>query len=238
MRKSDYECTKCGKIYSTQDYKQSVYCPDCGLHLWQCSFSPTPFKVNDVFAEFMALNSFEVTEGIIYNNVNVWMTARKNAYTKYAKKLSVKKMAESTKWQVDFKNYLHFKYNQSWPKLQKAAPEALAQPEQLKRMLTLLQDKSVPVEDIIRNCLQGEYVCPGISKNILTSLLHTFWPAKYSPWGKYTDEALKKIKRTPIPLQDMGKHYVSVNAALAKLASELHTNLTAIDGFMWYIAKV
>jgi len=238
MQKPDYECIKCSKIYSAQDYKQSAYCPTCGLHLWQRSFSPTPFKVNDVFAEFMALNSFVVTKGIIYNNVNVWMTARKSAYEKYSRKLSVKKIVEGTKWQTDFKNYLHFKYNQSWPKLQKAASEALAQPEQLKRMLTLLQDKSVPVEDRVRECLEGQAVCPGINRNILTALLHTFYPTKFAPWAKHTDEALKKIKRTPIPLQDIGKHYVSVNAVLAKLASELHTSLTTIDGFMWYIAKI
>jgi len=238
MQKPDYECTKCGKVYSAQDYKQNVYCPKCGKHLWQRSFSPTPFKVKDVFAEFTALNSFVVTEGIIYNNVNVWMTARKNAYDKYRKKLSVTKLAEGNKWQTDFKNYLHFKHNQSWPKLQRAAPEALAQPEQLKRLLTIIQDKSLPVEDVVRECLQGQVTCPGINRNILTALLHTFWPTKYAPWSKQTDEALKKIKRTPIPQPDIGKHYVSVNTALAKLASELHTSLTTIDGFMWYIAKV
>jgi len=238
MQKPDYECLKCHTIYSAKEYKQNAYCPKCGKHLWQRSFSPTPFKVNDVFAEFTALNSFVVTEGIIYNNVNVWMTARKNAYEKYAKKLSVKKLAEGIKWQTDFKNYLHFKYNQSWPKLQKAASEALAQPEQLKSLLTRLQDKSVQVQDIIKDCLEGEYVCPGINRYILTALLHTYWPTKYAPWCKYTDEALKKIKRTPIPQQDIGQHYLSVNATLSKLASELHTNLTTIDGFMWYIAKV
>ncbi len=238
MPKPDYECLKCHKVYSVQEYKQNAYCPACGKHLWQRSFSPTPFKVNDVFAEFNALNSFKVTEGRIYNNVNVWMTARKNAYEKYAKRLSAKKLAEGIKWQTNFKNYLQFKNNQSWPKLQKYAPEALAQPEQLKRLLIRLQDRSVSIEDKMRDCLEGEYVCPGINRYLLTMLLHTFWPTKYAPWCKYTDEALKKIKRTPMPLPDIGEYYVSVNAVLSRLASELHTSLTTVDGFLWYIAKI
>ena len=237
MQKPDYECTSCHKVYSDQDYKQSVYCPACGMHLWRRSFSPAPFKVNDIFAEFTALNSFEVSEGIIYNNLTVWMNARKDAYEKFQKKLSVLKLAEGTKWQADFKKYACFKGNQSW-NLKRAGAEALMHPDQLKRVLLLLQENKTPVEDRINSCLKGEYVCPGIDRSVLTSLLHMYWPTKFGAWNKNTDEALKKIKRTPVPLQDSGKHYASVNATLSRLASELHTSLTAIDGLMWYIAKV
>ncbi|NLE04495.1 MAG: hypothetical protein GX638_06820 [Crenarchaeota archaeon] len=237
MVKLDYECTKCQKIYSDKEYKQNAYCPKCGIHLWQRSFSPTPFKVNDVFAEFTALNSFVVAEGIVYNNVNVWFNARNTVYEKFHKKLSAKKLTEGDKWLTDFRKYICFKGNQSW-NFKRAGTEALAHPEELKRLLLLLQDNKVPVDDRIRSCLQGDGTCPGVDRIFLTALLHMYWPSKYGVWGKHTDNALKKIKRTPIQQADLGDHYTLINKTLIKLASELHTSLTAVDGFMWYIAKV
>lgn len=238
MVKPDYECTKCKKVFSAKDYKASAYCPECGLHLWQRSFSPTPFKVNDVFKEFMTLNSFEVEKGIIYNNVSVWMTARKKAYDKYRKKLSATAITEGSKWLNDFKNYLDYKYNQSWPKLSRAGREAVSNPDRLKRLLLHLQDSKVPVEVRFQDCLHGDFSCPGMNRHIVTVLLHTFWPTKCGVWSKQTDIALKKIKRTPITSSNEGKTYLTLNAVLSKLASELHTSLTSVDGFMWYISKV
>ncbi len=237
MSVPDYECTKCKKIFSHEDYKQSVYCPLCGERLWRKSLSPPPFKVDGFFADFLRLSSFEVAEGIVFNDVPLWLSARKKAYAKYQEKFSAANLTESGKWLTDFKNFLYFKHNQSWTNLNRGGAEALANPEQLKRLLILIQDDSTRVDDRVRETLQGKSRCPGINKNTVTGLLHTFWPDKYGSWNKQTDEALKKIGRTPASAIDEGRHYLNINAALTKLAAELHTNLSAIDAFMWYLSK-
>ncbi len=236
MSTPDYECSKCKKAFSHADYKQSTYCPTCGERLCRKSLSPPPFKVDGFFADFLRLKSFEVTEDIIYNDVPLWLSARKKAYIKYREKLSAEKIAENDKWLTDFKNFLHFKYNQSWS-LNRSGLEALSNPDQLKNLLIFIQDESIRIDQRIRETLQGKSRCPGINKNIVTGLLHIFYPDKYGVWNKQTDDALKKIGRFPATSTDQGRHYLNINAALTKLATELHSNLTAIDAFMWYLNR-
>ena len=236
MSTPSYDCTKCKKIFSHENYKQSVYCPSCGERLWRRSLSPPPFKVDGFFADFLGLKSFEVAEGIIFNDVPLWLASRKKAYIKYQEKFSAAKLADGDKWLTDFKNFLYFKNNQSW-NLNRGGSEALSNPEQLKHLLTLIQYDSTRLDERIREALQGKSRCPGINKNILTGLLHTFYPDKYGVWNKQTDDGLKKIGRTPATTVDEGRHYLNINAALTKLAAELHTNLTTIDAFMWHLSK-
>jgi hypothetical protein len=77
----------------------------------------------------------------------------------------------------------------------------------------------------------------GIGQSILTSLLHTFNDTKYGVWNSKTADTLKKLHRPPNEYRDVGQSYVSVNETLNTLAKELDTNLTMLDGFMWYVSE-
>ncbi len=115
--------------------------------------------------------------------------------------------------------------------------EALSEPERLRDLIVYLQDESISIEKRVKEGLQGTYHCQGVGKNILTGLLHTFKPDLYGVWNNRTEDALKKIVQMPIITGNAGKDYIAINAALTKLAAELKTDLTTLDGFMWYISK-
>lgn len=115
--------------------------------------------------------------------------------------------------------------------------KALSDLERLWKLLTFVQDESVDVEVRVRQGLQGAYYCQGIGRNILTALLHTFSPDKYGVWNSRTEDTLNIIRRTPRPIFDAGKKYLVINNELTQLGAELDTDLTTIDGFMWFISK-
>jgi hypothetical protein len=237
MSRPDYECKKCGKSYSHADYSEDPYCPACGIHLGRKSLSPEPFKVDGLFKEFMRLEGFTPGEGVCYDNVPLWISARKRAYAKYQEKFAASKLLVGENWRLDYKDFLYFKNNQSWTTFTRPGLEALKEPEKLRNLLIYLQEESITIEKRVQEGLQGEKHIHGVSQNILTGLLHTFHPDKYGAWNYRTDDALERIKRKPIKTTNAGKNYVSINEALTKLAKELNTDLTTIDGFMWFISK-
>src|SRR4030067_2002730 len=104
-------------------------------------------------------------------------------------------------------------------------------------MVIFIQDESLNIAKRVRESLDGAHKCRGIGKNIVTALLHTFYPDKYGVWNNRTDEALKTIRRMPAMTSDAGIHHVAINEKLNALASELKTDLTAIDGFMYFLTK-
>jgi hypothetical protein len=237
MSGPEYECGRCSKSYSREEYGNDAFCSVCGIHLSRKSLSPSPFKVDGLFMEFVRLEGFTPGEGVCYDNVPLWITARKRAYAKYQEKFAVPKLLVGENWRIDFKDFLYFKNNQSWSTFTRVGLDALKEPEQLKRLLIYLQDESIRIEKRFQDALQGEKRLHGVTQNILTGLLHTFHPDKYGAWNNRTDDALQRIKRNPIKTTSVGKNYAAVNEALAKLAKDLDTDLTTIDAFMWYISK-
>jgi len=89
----------------------------------------------------------------------------------------------------------------------------------------------------VQQGLEGQYHCYGVGKNILTAVLHVFYPDKYGVWNSRTEDTLEMIRRTPHMTSDMGKNYLLINKELVKLKDELKTDLTTIDSFMWFISK-
>ena len=237
MSQPDYECKKCNKSYSHAEYTKDPFCSSCGVHLNRKSMSPSPFKVDGLYAAFMRLEGFTPAEGVCYNNVPLWIAARKKAYSKYREKFAPSRLLSSESWRLDFKDFLYFKNNQSWTTFTRAGLDVLRDPEQLKGILLYIQDESIRIEKRVEDVLKGDKQLHGVTQNLLTGLFHTFHPDKYGAWSNRSEEALKRIKRDPIKTTSVGKNYVAINEALGKLANELNTELTTVDAFMWYISK-
>lgn len=115
--------------------------------------------------------------------------------------------------------------------------QAVQDLERLWKLIVFLQDESVQVATRVKKGLQGEYYCRGIGQNILTALLHTFNHEKYGVMNNRTEETLKMLRRKPRQAADPGRRYACVNLELLGLRDELDTELTTIDGFMWYVSK-
>ena len=56
-------------------------------------------------------------------------------------------------------------------------------------------------------------------------------------WNSRTVDTLRKLHRPPFPSDDLGETYKRVNNMLNSLARELNTDLTTLDGFMWFVSK-
>ncbi len=194
------------------------------------------YDLKMLFEDYNNLEEIKV-EGIAFSNVSIWLFARKRAYAKYREKFSPDRLREGQQWKRDYSDFLHFRYNQSWSTLYRSGLEALSTPERLRDLLIYLQDESISIEKRVEEGLQGKYHCQGVGKNILTGLLHTFKPDAYGVWNSRTEDALKKIGQMPVITGNAGSDYLAINAVLSKLATELKTDLTTIDGLMWYISK-
>jgi hypothetical protein len=48
---------------------------------------------------------------------------------------------------------------------------------------------------------------------------------------------LSIINRKPISSSGLGEKYTAINSELARLGKELKTDLTTVDGLMWYVSK-
>lgn len=252
----EYECRKCNRVFSLEEYEKSVFCPDCEMHLWPKfvkkktkppkgkggaviePIDPTP-EVNlaTIFAEFNRLTDFNCGEGETIENVPSWIMERHRAYGEFRGKLSQNKLVSLEKLSEDFRQFLYFENNHSWTKLYRTGLAALSNPEKLWKLLVSIQDESVPIQHRIENALEGRYYVYGIGKNIITGLLHMFNPDEYGVWNNRTDDTLKLIRRKPPPTAGIGNKYLSINRELKTLATELDTDLTTIDGLMWYVSK-
>jgi len=254
MSGPEYECKKCNKVFSIEEYSKTVFCPSCGSHLWPkfvkgprprkketeiktVSLTRDQINVHTLFAEFFRLHDFNCGEGIILDNVPLWIAGRRKVYEEFRKKFSQDKLVDWEKLTEDFRQFLYFKTNLSWTTLYRSGLKALSDLGKLWELLTFIQDESVDVQVRVRLGLQGAYHCQGIGRNILTALLHTFNPDKYGVWNSRTEDTLKIIRRTPRPIFDAGKKYLAINNELTQLGAELDTDLTTIDGFMWFISK-
>jgi hypothetical protein len=199
---------------------------------------PTPqVNVHTLFAEFNRLTDFVCGEGKRMENVPLWITARRKVYDDFRERFNQRKLVSWEKLCEDFRQFLYFKINLSWTTLYRSGLAALSDPERLWKMLTFIQNESIDIQTRVRGALEGEYYTRGVGKNILTALLHTFNPDRYGVWNSRTEDTLKLIRRTPKAASDTGKKYLAVNEELIKLGKELDTDLTTIDGLMWYVSK-
>jgi hypothetical protein len=254
MSGPEYECRKCNKVFPIEGYSKSVFCPSCGSHLWPkyvrgphprkketeietVSLTRDQINVYTLFAEFLRLHDFNCGEGIVLDNVPLWIAARRKTYAEFRKRFSQDKLVDWEKLGEDFRQFLYFKNNLSWTTLYRSGLKALSDLERLWELLVFVQDESIDVEVRVRQGLQGACHCQGIGRNILTAMLHTFNPDKYGVWNSRTEDTLKIIRRTPRPIFDAGKKYRAINDELTQLGAELDTDLTTIDGFIWFISK-
>ena len=174
---------------------------------------------------------------MVFKTVDSWIFARKQAYTEYSEKLSPDKLHDLGRILRDFEDWLLFKNNLSWTTFQRTGYQALKKPERLAVLLFLLQNEELDVGERVRSGLKGEKKVNGIGQGILTALLHTFYNKKYCVWNSRRKDTLEILRRPPKTYSDIGRKYKEVNNKLHELAEELNTDLTAIDGFMWFISK-
>jgi DNA-directed RNA polymerase subunit RPC12/RpoP len=245
----EYECKTCGRIFGIEQYRKDPYCPDCRNRIWPKfvvkpkpadiqPIDPSP-KVNlaTIFAEFNFLVNFDCGEGDLVKSVPYWFNQRRKAYADFRSRLNQGKLVSYEKLCEDYRQFLYFENNHSWTTLYRKGLKALETPEKLWKLVTFIQDESVPIHDRIQETLEGDYYIFGIGKNISTGLLHMFYPDKYGVWNNRTEETLHLVRRKPVAAIDIGGKYIAVNSELKKLAKELDTDLTTIDGLMWYVSK-
>jgi hypothetical protein len=114
---------------------------------------------------------------------------------------------------------------------------SLDNPSRLAKLLLKLRDEKVDVTSRVRYALQGSGRISGVGQGIVTALLHTFNDGEYGVWNSRTVDTLKKLHEPTFPSQDLGETYGRVNDTLVRLKTELKTDLTTIDGFMWFVSK-
>ncbi len=253
---SEYECPECKQVYSAEQFSKSRFCPICEKHLrakLTAIRANVPqrgsiFRIESVelqrdqvdaqtlFEEFARLRDFSVGEGLFYGNVRTWIAERKQAYLGF--RLKFRRIDNPQKLRGDFNDFLHANKNKSWTTLYSSGIEALRHLDVLKEMLIFLQDEQTPVQERINQSLRGKkYRVEGVGISILTGLLHAFHPNIYGVWADGTLDALDVLKRKPALTSNIGNSYLLVNKELCLLEKELCTDLTTIDGFMWYIDK-
>ncbi len=244
----EYQCRKCEKIYTIEQYRKDPFCPDDGMRLWPKftrskpktaiinPIAPTP-EVNlaTIFAEFNGLENFTI--GTSIESIPLWLTERLRAYDDFRNRLTQDKLVSFEKICYDYKQFLYLENNRSWSNLHRTGLKALDNPEKLWKLITYIQDETIPIQDRITDSLKGQYYVHGVGRNIVTGLLHMFYPDKYGVWNSRTEDTLNLLRRKPVGVSGTGNLYVAVNEELKKLAKELDTNLTIIDGLMWYVSK-
>ena len=170
-------------------------------------------------------------------SVDAWISAKKRAYENFRKRFSIEKLLDFDYLSRIFKDWLLFRNNLSWTTLQRTGYQALKKPDRLAELLILLRNDKIDVGVRVRRGLRGNEKVRGIGQGILTALLHTFFDDKYCVWNSRTKDTLRILRRPLRSYSDIGKSYKAVNNKLHELAQELDTDLTTIDGFMWFISK-
>lgn len=250
---TEFQCRRCGRVVSLEKYKSDRFCPNCGTLLRpkrlkidrvrarqkkeRIEIHRDDINIDSLWYEYMHYSPVDVGGGIVFRTVGSWIFARKQAYTEYRKKFSSDKLHDLDRIPKDFKDWLLFKNNLSWTTFQRTGYKALKEPERLAELLCLLQNEKLDIGERIRSGLRGERKVNGIGQGILTALLHTFYNKKYCVWNSRTKDTLEILRRPPKTHSDIGRTYKEVNSKLHELAEELDTDLTTIDGFMWFISK-
>lgn len=247
---SEYECPQCKRVYSGVQYSQNRFCIDCEKHLTPKFIikvtSTLPTKEIEVKIEPIhvdkdyIVNIFTLYEEFLnirdFNSA-IWLSDRKEAYKEFQSRFSKQEIVSPNALSKTYRDFLSFRKNKSWTALQRFGIKALKHLDELRELIIFLQNESILIQERINKSLGEDYYVEGIGIGILTGLLHMFNPTKYGVWNSRTIDALEKMKRKPELTSDTGHSYLLVNKELQKLATELKTDLTTIDGLMWYVSK-
>jgi DNA-directed RNA polymerase subunit RPC12/RpoP len=250
----EYRCPTCDQAFSTDDYMKSKFCPTCGKYLQVkrifkpivivdtpesigiIEILPEDAQVSKLWPVYMK-SPIEISVGNRFPSVDEWVRRRKQVYLEYQRNFSPNNLSNLSAVQRNFQSWLVFRNNLSWTTLQRTATNALEHPQKLANLLLNLQNEDIEIASRIRNALQGSDKIDGIGQGIVTALLHTFNNDKYGVWNSRTVDTLKKLHRPTFPSDDLGETYKRVNNTLNTLAKELNTDLTTLDGFMWFVSK-
>jgi len=195
-------------------------------------------RIRGLFQQYVESKPGYIGGGLYYSSIPRWMIEREQAYSIFSQEFEQDNLQNIDTVCNAYGRWLLASNNKSWTNLQRRGKEALEQPVKLCELLSFLQQETVPIEERVQKGLTGEYKVDGIGKGILTGLLHTMYPEKYGVWNRSTIDAFKELA-IYIPLMysiKKGRTYARINAVLNKMASHLDTNLTFVDGFMWYVA--
>lgn len=230
-------CTSCDKEINSETYRKSKFCPTCGKFLQLIDIGgdlPPPIK--EKWNTYLT-SQIEVSRGFFFPSAREWVKKRKEVYKFYREKLSPANLSDYEEVKENFGSWLLFSNNLSWTTLQRTATQALENPKQLSKLLFTLQDERIDVASRIRSSLQGDDKIKGIGQGIVTALLHTFYDSQYGVWNSRTIDTLRIFNKPTFPSDDLGATYIRVNAILIQLTKELETDLTTLDGFMWFVSK-
>ena len=237
IRKMADEIIRSSREYTTRARYERVSRRRAREEIAPVQLTREQINIHTLFEEFQRLRYFSPGKGIVFDDVSLWIKARKEAYAGFREKFSRDKMVDWQKFHEDFREFLYFENNYSWTTLYRRGLEALSNLKKLWELLTFLQDESIDIRIRVGEGLRGRYHCRGIGRNILTALLHTFYPDKYGVWNSRTEDTLALIRRKPRSTSDPGHNYQLINKELIQLKKELNTDLTTIDSFMWFISK-
>jgi hypothetical protein len=246
----EYECRKCKKVFSWRFYEKCKFCPDCETRLRmkilkipvkpkmeKIEIKSSDINLDALFYKYINFKPVDVGGGLVFPSVTAWISARCQAYKTFRKVFSSDEMTNADYVLKKFKEWLLFRNNLSWTTLHRTGYQSLNKPDRLVDLLIYLQDSSVSLEKKVWHSIKGKYSINGIGQGIITALLHTFDNEKNCVWNSRTIETLDILRRPPKNFVHVGKAYVEVNKIVQQLANELSTDLTTIDGFMWFISK-
>jgi len=194
--------------------------------------------IGRLFQQYIDFEPGYIGGGLKYYSIHKWMAEREQAYSSFSPHFEQDNLENVEAVSQAYRCWLRASNNKSWTNMQRVGVRALDQPEKLCKLLSFIQQETVPIKERIQGGLAGEYYVYGIGKGILTGFLHTIYPEKYGVWNGSTVKAFKKLD-IYIPLMysiKQGRAYLRVNTVLNNMASYLETNLTFVDGFMWYVA--
>lgn len=243
-------CPVCSREFTEKQFKQNMFCSECGKYLQHIrvktqiiepevdkkSLKPEQANVLKLWPVYIK-STIEITPRNRFPSVEAWIRKRKQVYSIYRNKFSYDNLDNIEQILRDFNNWLNFRNNLSWNTLQYSASYALDNPERLANLLLKLQNEDVAIASRVRYALQGPGRINGLGHGTITALLHTFDSEKYGVWNNKTIDTLRKLQRPTILADDPGETYRQVNKMLIEIAEEWNTDLTTLDGFIWYVSK-
>lgn len=190
------------------------------------------------FEKYLALKNVNPGGGKTYKDTTTWIATRKMSYLKYRPIFHPNRLNDLSVLRKNFKDWLVFRNNNSWTNFPRAGYRALDYMEKLANCLKILQDETRPIEKRYDECILGSSKVPFIGPGILTGFLHIIYPEKYAVLNNSTAITINKITDSSHSMSyyNSGIKYANVNTWCKNLAKYLNTDLTTLDGFMWYMA--
>ncbi len=247
-----YRCSKCLQEVAPEANNRKMFCSEasCGGFLEKVyiddpdinegekreNLPPSSAYVEKLWPVYLN-NPIEISAGRTFSSVELWVKRRKEVYVEYRYKFAPERLNNLKALQRNFESWLHFRNNFSWTMLERAATNAIEHPQSIAKLLITLQNENIEIGKRVGSALQGAVKVTGIGQGIVTALLHTFNNEKYGVWNSRTVDTLKKLHRSTFPSDDFGESYKRVNKILNDIAQETHSDLTTVDGFMWFVSK-